>query len=51
MKHEKNASTFAKMSDFWIVLGMLIVGYFIFSLLKYFILNVVVLSSNEQIHK
>lgn len=39
------------MSHFWLALGLLLVGYFIFSVIKFFLLNLVVLESNEKIHK
>lgn len=39
------------MNDFWLALGLLLLGYFIFSNLKYFLLNILVLNSNESIHR
>lgn len=39
------------MNYYWMTLGLLILGFFIFTICKYFILNVVVLNSNEAIHK
>lgn len=32
-------------------LGLLQLGFFIFSVMKFFLLNIVVLNSNKQIHK
>ena len=39
------------MTDFWLALGLLLFGQILFNLIKYFLLNVVVLNSNEDIHK
>ena len=51
MKANAEGTTFDNMSHYWLALGLLLLGYFIFSLIKYFLLNVVVLNSNEDIHK
>lgn len=51
MKTNTEETTFKKMNDYWLALGLLILGYFLFNLLKYFLLNVIVLNSNEKIHK
>ena len=37
--------------DFWMVLGLLQLGFFIIMIIKYFVLNLVVLRSNETIHE
>ena len=47
IKFDVGTSTFNNINDFWITLGCLIIGYFVFSIFKYFILNIVVLFSNE----
>ena len=47
MKSNAAGTTFQKMTDFWLALGLLLLCYFLFSTLKYFVLNVVVLNSNE----
>ena len=39
------------MNHFWLALGLLLIGYFIFSIFKYFLLNVIVLNSNQSIHQ
>ena len=46
MTSNAQGTTFHKMSDFWLALGLLLVGYFFFSLIKYFLVNMVVLNSN-----
>lgn len=51
MKQGSSSTTFKTMSDFWLVLGLLLLGYFIFNILKGFLLYVFVLNSNEAIHK
>jgi ATP-binding cassette subfamily C (CFTR/MRP) protein 4 len=37
-------------SNYWLALGLLQLGYFIFLASKYFVLNYVVLKSNEKLH-
>lgn len=44
-------TTFRTMHHFWLALGLLQLGFFIFSVMKFFLLNIVVLNSNKQIHK
>lgn len=51
MKSGDPTTYFRTMNDFWLALGLLLLGYFIFSNLKYFLLNILVLNSNESIHK
>lgn len=51
MKLNSESTTFRNMNDFWLALGLLLIGYFTFSIFKYFLLNVIVLNSNETIHK
>ncbi len=51
MKSGDPTTTFKTMSDFWLALGLLLLAYFIFSNIKYFLLNILVLNSNESIHK
>lgn len=51
MKSGDSSTTFKTMNDFWLALGLLLLGYFIFSNLKYFLLNILVLNSNESIHR
>lgn len=36
--------------DYWVLLGLLQGGYFILCILRYFLLNLVVLFSNEKLH-
>lgn len=50
MKVGKIGTTFSNFSNFWMALGLLILGYFILSTIKYFMLNFVVLNSNKTIH-
>ena len=51
MKNGSSDTLLNNMSDFWLFLGFLQLGYFIFCFLKYFLLTIVVLNSNEKIHK
>ncbi len=51
MKSGDPTTTFKTMNDFWLALGLLLLAYFIFSNIKYFLLNILVLNSNESIHK
>ena len=44
-------TTFNNMNNFWLGLGLFLIGYFIFSFFKFFLLNIVVLTSNKAIHK
>lgn len=37
-------------NQFWLTLGMLEIGYFIFQVLKYYTVNTVALRSNEKLH-
>ena len=39
------------MNDLWLFLGLLLVIYFIFSIIKYFFINFGVLNINKAIHK
>lgn len=51
MKNGKEGTTFTRMTDFWVALSVLQFAYCLFSFLKYFSLNIVVLNSNELIHE
>ncbi len=44
-------TTFTTKTQFWLALGLLLVGYFIFNLIKYFLLNTTILNSNQALHK
>lgn len=43
--------TFSKMSDFWLALGYLFLAYFLLTFVKSFLLNIVVVNSNQKLHK
>ena len=47
MKKGEGNTTFERMKDFWMGLGLLIFTYFVLTFVKFFLLNVVVLNSNE----
>ena len=47
--HENN--WFDDYGDFWTALCLLQVGYFVMMVLKYFLVNLVILNSNEKIHE
>ena len=51
MKEGSHETKFEEMSQFWIVLGLLLLSNLLFCLVKYFLLNFFVLNSNEEIHK
>ena len=51
MKSGASGTTFHSMNNFWLALGLLLLGYFILNIVKSFLLNVVVLGSNKEIHK
>lgn len=39
------------MNDFWLALGLLLLAYLIFNIIKVFLLYIFILNSNESIHK
>lgn len=43
--------SFGSLPTFWTALGCLLIGYFVFNVARFFFLNLVVLLSNEEIHK
>lgn len=44
-------STFKNMNQYWLALGLYIIGYFIFSIIKYFFIFFGILNVNKAIHK
>jgi ATP-binding cassette, subfamily C (CFTR/MRP), member 4 len=44
-------SFIADENSYWLLLGLLQVGYFILSWFRYFLLNIVILYSNEKLHE
>jgi ABC-type multidrug transport system fused ATPase/permease subunit len=51
MKNGSSNTFLHSLSDFWVTLGLLQLGYFILSFLKYALLSILVLNSNEEIHR
>lgn len=51
IKNGSNKIKFRNMSEYWQTLGLLLLGYLVLCLVRYFLLNASVLNSNEQIHQ
>lgn len=49
--NEGSNHIFSKMSQFWITLGLIQVGYLILLVLKFLVLNTIIIGSNYKIHK
>ena len=47
MQRGAEGTTFKNTKDYWMALGLLMLGFFLFSFLKSFLLYVVVLNSNK----
>ena len=47
---DENDFKFKSDKQYWMTLGLLQVGFFIFLNIKYFLINIVILNSNEAIH-
>lgn len=51
MKTGSSHTLFNNYSDFWFFLGMLVLGYFVFSVIKYLLLHIGILIANEGVHR
>lgn len=48
---KNNTYSITSDSQFWLILGMLQLAYFILQWIRYFLLNIVILFSNEKLHE